>query len=50
MPTYRVTVATSYTIDADNEDDAIEAVEELLIDDMTTSYLTEIFGMNAEEV
>lgn len=50
MPTYRVTVATSYTIDADNEDDAIEAVEELLIDDMATSYLTEIFGMNAEEV
>jgi hypothetical protein len=50
MTTYKVTVATSYTIEAEDENDALQRVEEILIDDMATSYLTEIFGMNAEEV
>lgn len=47
--TFEVTVSTSYTVEAEDENDAIQQVEELLDDDLANNHLTEIFGFNAEK-
>ena len=60
MAKFKVVLSASYTIDADNEDDAInEAVNELADElykivpyecDLSVSTLAGLFGANAEEI
>ena len=51
MKLYKVTVATSYDIEAEDENDALDIAEANLANDLRgVTAFGDVFGFNAEEV
>ena len=50
MPKFKVNCSLTLYVEANNEEQAIEQVEQRISDDLESRYLTEIFDMNAEPI
>mgnify|MGYP000864506781 FL=1 len=50
MKTFNVVITTSYIIEAEDENDALQTAEEYLHDDIEMEHLTQTFSFSAEEL